>query len=532
MAARRHPTTISSPLLLAVVFVSGMTTLGVEISASRLLGSFFGSSNIVWANIIGLMLFYLTLGYYIGGRWADRSPDPGLLFRLLLIAAGLCAFLPFLAHPVLQVAASALSEINGALALGSFFTVLLLFAVPITLLGCVSPFAIRLAINELEHAGKISGSIYAVGTLGSLLGTFASALVLIPTFGTLQSFLILAAALYLLALYGLWRAVGNKAFRWLWVALLIAILTLMRLRGPLRPAPEGFLLLDETESAYNYVQVLADRAGTRYLHLNEGQGVHSIWHPTERFFDGSWDFFLAAPYFNAPPFAPEQMKSLLIIGLAAGTIARQHQAIYGDIPMTGIELDGEILALAASHFELNEAAMPSLVTIPQDGRFALRQLNQQFDAIAIDAYRPPYIPWHLTTVEFFKEARSLLSNEGVLAINVGRTSSDRRLVDALAATLQQVFPSVHAVDVPNSFNSLLYASIKPTSPSNLQANLRDLPADASPHLRRILELTVRSASPLRDGGIVFTDDLAPVEALVDSILLRFLFSQELEMLRN
>lgn len=532
MKAQSHPAKISTPLLLAVVFVGGMTTLGVEISASRLLGSFFGNSNIVWANIIGLMLFYLTLGYYIGGRWADRSPHPGILFRLLLIAAGLCAALPFLAHPILQLAASALSDINGALAIGSFFTVLLLFAVPITLLGCVSPFAIRLAMDELEHAGKVSGSIYAVGTLGSLLGTFAAALVLIPTFGTIQTFLILATALYLLALFGLWQAEGHKAFRWLWVAILIAILTMMRLQGPLRPAPEGFLILDETESAYNYVQVLADRAGTRYLHLNEGQGVHSIWHPTEHFFDGSWDFFLAAPYFNDPPFAPEQMESLLIIGLAAGTIARQHQAIYGDIPMTGIELDGEILAMAASYFELNEEVMPSLEIIQQDGRFAFRQLNQKFDAIAIDAYRPPYIPWHLTTVEFFRETQSLLSDEGVLAINVGRTSSDRRLVDALAATLQQVFSSVHSVDVPNSFNSVLYASIKPTSPANVQANLSILPEDAPLHLRRILELTVRSASPLRDSRIVFTDDQAPVEALVDSILLRFLFSQELETLRN
>lgn len=532
MVSRLEQNTLSTHLLLAVVFVSGMTTLGVEISASRLLGSFFGGSNIVWANIIGLMLFYLTVGYYLGGRWADRSPQPQILFRILLVAAGLCAAMPFLAQPVLQLAATALISINGALAIGSFFAVLLLFAAPITLLGCVSPFAIRLAINDLNKAGHISGSIYAISTLGSLLGTFASALVLIPTFGTLRSFLILAFVLYLFALYGLWRLNGWHALKWLWIAVIIAILTLLRLQGPLRPAPDGFTLLAEAESSYNFLQVLADGDGTRYLHLNEGQGTHSVWHPSERFFNGSWDFFLAAPYFNTPPYTPDQMESILMIGLAAGTIARQHQTIYGDILMTGIELDGEILSLAAEFFGLNNAEMPTLEIIQQDGRYALRNLNSSYDVIAIDAYRPPYIPWHLTTIEFFEETRSLLKENGVLAINVGRTVKDRRLVDALASSLLQVFPSVHSVDVPNSFNTLLYASVEPTKTQNLISNTNLLPADTSPHLKQILDLTIRHLSPVSDSGVIFTDDFAPIEALVDSIVLRFLFSEELDELRN
>ena len=521
-------------MIYACVFVGGMTTLGVEICASRLLGSFFGGSNIVWANVIGLMLLYLTVGYYLGGRWADRSARAETLYAIMCWAALLCAAMPLLAQPLLRLAARALVDVQGALALGSFFATLTLFAAPITLLGCVSPFAIRLSLRSnqaLARAGRITGNLYAISTLGSLLGTFGAALLLIPQIGTMRSFLALAAALYALAFYGLWQRQGKRAARWLWMPALIAILVALWLRGPLRPAPAGFSLLSEAESEYHYLQVIADEAGRNYLHLNEGQGIHSIWHPDERFFGGSWDFFLAAPYFNPAPHPPNRVDSLLIIGLAGGTIAHQHRAIYGDIPMTGIELDGEIIALAEQYFGLNEAALPSLTVRVQDGRFALRQLTERYAVIAIDAYRPPYIPWQLATREFFAEARARLREDGVLAINVGRAASDRRLIDALTATLLAVYPSVHAIDVPHSFNTILVASIQPTDAENLAANLAWLPPDAPPALREILQKANAALVPARADGPVFHDDHAPIEMLVDAMVLRFLLSDELAEFR-
>ncbi len=524
--------TIGPKLLYATVFVSGMTTLGIELTATRLLGSFFGGSNLVWANIIGLMLLYLTAGYYLGGRWADRSPKAETLFTLLLWAAFFSALMPFIAHPLLQLAARALADIEGALAIGSFFVVLLLFALPVTLLGCVSPFAIRLAIRDLARAGHLVGNIYAISTLGSLLGTFLPVLFLIPRLGTLRSFLCFAAILYALAFYGLWRSSGGRhTSRWLWMPALIALLTTLRLSGPLRPAPIGLSLLHETESPYHYLQVLEHSDGTRYLHLNEGQGVHSVWHPQQRYFDGSWDFFLAAPYFNRPPYSPARVRSLLIIGLAAGTIARQHQGIYGDIPMKGVELDGEIIRLGAKYFGMNAQHLPSLQIIEQEGRFSLRQIHERYSVIAIDAYRPPYIPWQLTTKEFFAEARSRLTGDGVLAINIGRTPSDRRLVDALSQTLQQVFPSVHAIDVPASFNTILVATVQDTAGANLTINANALSEDAPPTLRRILTLAIESQAPIAPSNLIFSDDHAPVETLVDSLVLRFLLSDELNLIR-
>ncbi len=196
--------------LYLAVFVGGMTSLALELSASRLLGDVFGTSNLVWANVIGLMLLYLSAGYFIGGRWADRSPQAATLYRILIWAAFLSALIPLASRPVLQVAASAMFAANAGPTLGSFAVVLVLFSVPVTLLGCVSPFAIRLAISTPETAGKVAGRIFALSTLGSLLGTFLPVLVLIPSVGTFATFLIFAAILFIVALVGLWQQVGLR----------------------------------------------------------------------------------------------------------------------------------------------------------------------------------------------------------------------------------------------------------------------------------------------------------------------------------
>jgi len=171
-------------LIALAVFVSGMTTLGVELTASRLLGNVFGTSNIVWANIIGLILVYLTAGYFIGGRWADRSPFSGTFYRLLAWGAFFAGIVPLVARPVLRLAASSVESLDTTVMLGSFLGVLVLFSVPVTLLGCVSPFAIRLALRQTDQAGTVSGKLYAISTLGSILGTFLPVLWLIPTIGT------------------------------------------------------------------------------------------------------------------------------------------------------------------------------------------------------------------------------------------------------------------------------------------------------------------------------------------------------------
>lgn len=508
-------------------------SLAIEVLASRLLGSVFGTSNIVWANIIGLILLYLAIGYFIGGRWADRSPYHTTFYKLLLWDAFLSALIPLVSRPVLSAAGSALNQVQAALVLGSFFAVLILFSLPVTLLGCASPFAIRLAVGQQENvakAGQISGRVYAISTVGSLLGTFLPTLLLVDLIGTMSTFLLFAALLYLVAFVGLWRHQGIKTLRWLWMPVVVALLAVLVLNGPLRPPVTGSKLLYEKESQYNYIQVQEDTYGNRYLYLNEGQGIHSQWSPnTVSDNHRTWSFFLTAPYFNAV-MQPADVKSVAIIGLAAGTIARQYNAVYGAIPIDGIEIDGEIIDAGARYFDMNAEKMPGLKTYAQDGRYMLNHLDKKYTLIAIDAYRPPYIPWHLTTVEFFQEVSTHLDETGVVAINVGRTNTDRRLVDALTNTLLQVYPSVHAIDVPASFNTILVATNQPTDDANLSANLQALPADADPFLRDSMTWGVQQIVPIHTSSTIFTDDRAPVETLVDSLVVNFLLSDDMNEL--
>jgi spermidine synthase len=501
-----------------------MTTLAVELSASRLLGNVFGTSNLVWANVIGLMLLYLTLGYFIGGRWADRSPKFTTLFQIILWGSFLNATIPMIARPIVSASGEAVFGAQASLALGSFVAILVLFSVPVTLLGMVSPFVIRLAVDDVSTSGQVAGQIYAISTLGSLVGTFLPVLVIIPELGTVRTFLLFSSMLFVVAFLGLFKVNKRRAIFYLWMPIITLLLAIYTLSGPLRPPAPNATLLYEKESAYNYIQVQEDADGFRYLYLNEGQGVHSLWHPSTIFYGKTWDFFLTAPYFNEPPYTPDQVESVLVIGLATGTIPRQHNAIYTDIQLDGIEIDGDIIEAGEQFFDMNDTSMPNLTTYTGDGRYILNQLDKQYTVIGIDAYRPPYIPWHLTTVEFFQEVSDSLVDNGAMVINVGRTDTDRRLVDALTHTLSYVFPSIHAMDVPYSFNTILVATKSSTASDNLLANMQQLPADINPMLSNILSLGAASLVPTHSNDILFTDDRAPVETLVDSLVLNFLLS--------
>jgi spermidine synthase len=524
----QHPR-LQQRFLYLAVFTGGMTTLAVELSASRLLGSIYGTSNIVWANIIGLILIYLTVGYFVGGRLADRSPHFTTFYRIIAWAAFFSGLVPLVAHPILRAAATAVQNFDAAVTVGSFVSVLVLFSIPVTLLGFVSPFSIRLALATVEDAGRITGQMYALSTLGSIMGTFTPVLLLIPQVGTARTFLIFAGILMGVGLIGLAIQDLRAALKLLWMPVLLVILTVLALRGPLRPPPSGMKLLYEKESAYNLVQVVQDDDGYRYLLLNEGEGIHSEWHPTQVYFGRTWGFFLVGPYFNAPPYTPDQVKRIAIIGLAAGTIARQYNTVYPGLPMDGIEIDPAIVEAGRRYMGMT---MPNLHVIIQDGRYALNRLDEKYTMIGIDAYRVPYVPWHLTTVEFFEEVRDHLADDGVLSINVGRTGTDRRLVEAMTRTLLDVFPTVHTLDVPDSYNTILVATMQPTAPENLLVNLAHLPDTANPVLVEALQDASTSIQPTVPSTVRFTDDHAPVEAIVDSMVIEFLLHGGINELEN
>ena len=500
------------------VFVSGMTTLAIEFAASRLLGSVFGTSNLVWASIIGLILIYLTAGYFIGGRWADRSPYPQTLYGIIAWGAFLAGMVPLVARPVLRLAADAFDQLQVGVLFGSFTAVLVLFSVPVTLLGMVSPFAIRLAISDAQTAGRVSGRIYAISTLGSFVGTFLSVLVFIPLVGTSWTFFVFSEFLLLVAVAGMLISAGwRKSLRVAWMPLLLPALAVLLASRPIKSTAGQIY---EGESAYNYIQVLEKPDGRRVLRLNEGQGEHSLWKVDQLDFEGPWEQFLAAPFFNSPPYEPQAVQSMAIIGLAAGTVARQATAVYGALPIDGYEIDPQIIEVGRRYFDMNE---PNLNAIAQDGRWGLEHSDRKYNIIGVDAYCPPYIPWHLTTVEFFQIVRQHLTDDGVLVINVGRSPNDRRLIDGLVGTISQVFPSIYVMDVPNSFNSIIYATVQPTEINNLYQNLIHLYTEPGIHplLLHSLERAVVYLKPTPASSVVYTDDRAPIEWITNNMVLSY-----------
>jgi predicted membrane-bound spermidine synthase len=499
------------------VFASGMTTLAAELSASRLLGNVFGTSNLVWAAIIGLILIYLTIGYSLGGRWADKSPTYKTMYSILAWGAFTIGVVPYIANPVLKAAANAFDGLQLGIMAGSFAAVLVLFSVPVTLLGMISPFAIRLSIKDADNAGNVSGSIYAISTLGSFVGTFLPVLLLIPTIGTSKTFLVFSIFLLSVAMVGIMVSDGLKAaYPYILMFLTLVGLALFARISSIKNT-EGQVF--ETESAYNYIQVL-EKDGFTYLRLNEGQGIHSIYKAGLLDYGGPWQQFLTGPFFYKDTL-PENVHRIAIIGLAAGTTARQAAAVFPEVVIDGFELDPQIVNIGRKYFNMN---LSNLIIHVEDGRWGLTKSHELYDLIAVDAYRPPYIPWHMTTKEFFQIAFDHLNQKGSLVINVGRAPNDRRLIDGLVTTISSVFPSVYVMDIPGTFNSMIYATRELTSADNLNANLIRLAIN--PEINPLLTITLfktwSNLQSLPAGTMVYTDDLAPIELITNNMVLNYL----------
>src|SRR5438876_6674674 len=509
-------------LLILLVFVAGACSLAVELSASRLLAPYFGTSLFVWANLIGLILLYLTVGYYLGGRLADRYPRPAVLYLLTIIASLLIGLIPFISRPILFWSLSAFATYSVSVFYGSLVSVILLFALPVILLGCVSPFAIRLSVKQVVKSGRTAGQLYAISTAGSILGTFLPVLWLIPTIGTYRTFFVFAVSLLLVSIVGLIvtrlaSSPPRPGKSLLPILLLLPMgLTMLGTQGPIKPpggTNGGGVLLTERESPYNYIQVV--RVGNEIqLVLNEGLGIQSVYNPQQILSQGPWDYFLVAPYFNNPPFTRQQVRRVSVIGLGAGTIAREFSAIYGPIPIDGVEIDGTIVDLGRQYFHMNE---PNLHVIVQDGRYYLRTTTQHYDVIAIDAYQQPYLPFQLSTVEFFREVRAHLTPGGVAVMDAGRTCCDFRLVEALAQTMRAAFSNVYIIDTARFENSLVIGTNASTSPGNFFTNTAKL---TNPLLKSIAatSITYGHIREEKTSNVYFTDDRAPVEQLIDQII--------------
>ncbi len=494
------------PPLSLLVFVVGTGSLGAEIAAVRLLAPYFGASTVVWANTIGVVLVALSVGYWLGGRWADRHPHIRGLCLLALGAAVLLALVPFAADPLLDVSVEALDSIAAGAFFGSLAAVLVLVAVPVLLLGAVSPWAIRLAVSDVAEAGRVAGRLYALSTAGSLFGTLVSALVLIPLVGTRRTFLLLALAIALTAVAGL-RPVRRYALAPAAIAVLLALPV-----GTLKAAERGSgsRVVYETDTQYQYARVVDRIDGSLALELNEGQAQHSLYEPDTVLTGDVWDGHLVLP-FLARERPPERVA---ILGNAAGTTARAYERFFPHARVDGVELDPELSDVGRRFFDMRN---PRLRLFHEDARPFLARIDARYDVISVDAYRQPYIPFYLTTVEFFRTAREKLRRGGVVIVNAGHPVGQDDLERVLTAGMRKVFR--HVVRDPiEPTNTLLVGSDTPLSPERLRrVSVRGLPEG--------LEKTGRGAAARVDspllGGQPYSDDRAPVEWLIDKSIVDY-----------
>jgi spermidine synthase len=419
-----------------------------------------------------------------------------------LAASALIAVVPFAARPFLGFSVDAFETVSVGGFLGSLFGVLVLVAVPVALLGAAAPWAVRLAVGdegEASRSGEVVGRLYAISTAGSLLGTMLSALVLIPLLGTQRTFLTFALALGLVAALGVgWRGALVPAL--LALALTIPV-------GTIKAADSGRVLY-EAETTHQYARVVERGDGSRALELNEGQAVHSLWRPGTYLTGDYWDGHLVLPAAarRDPP------RRIAILGNAGGTVARAFGHFFPATAVDAVEIDGELTELGRRYLDLRNARMR---TFAEDARPWLERSAGGYDAIMVDAYRQPYIPFYLTTREFFELAAERLAPGGVVIVNVGHPEGSAELERVLGRTMVTAFPRVLR-DPIESTNTLLVGG-SGLSAARLRANVEALPSA----LRPLAGEAAARLAPRLPGGEVFTDDHAPVEWLIDDSLLEY-----------
>lgn len=483
--------------LLWLVFASGIAVMGLEMCASRLIAPYFGSTLSVWTSLIGLVLAFLTLGYNLGGALADRYPSRTVFGGLVLTAGALTMVLPLAAKPVLELTWG-LTPKYGLLAsslVGSF----LLFSVPMVLLGCVCPYAMKLSISDLGRTGRTAGYLYAVSALGSVVGTFLPALFMIDAWGVRHSIMSFGLLLVLSALLVIGR-----------IRVLPAAATALLLLVPLPPVLPAKGAIEQRESAYNYLQVVA--AGDARL-LVADWGVHSIYLPGEFRTGEYYDYLLLAPLLcPQPPRA--WLHDVLIIGLGSGTAAKQLTQAFGPVAIDGVEIDPAIVALGRKHFAMNE---PNLRVHVTDGRAFLGTATQQYDWVIVDAYQGSDIPFHLVTEEFFRQVKGALRSGGVLAINIAWWSpDDRELLDRIVASVRAAFPEVFTITGISDRSGAVLLAGEDAAVAHLLPNAR-----ATGHLdllaiaQEVANNDTAQLTRANGSGPALTDDRAPVSRLAD-----------------
>ena len=519
--------------LYTAVFISGAVLLGVEIAASRVVAPYFGNSLYVWGALIGVVLTGLAIGYWVGGVLADRRPTIGLLAGAISLGAFLVLAIPLADDAVLE----RIVEWDPGPRLNPLLAAVVLFGPMSIVLATVTPIAVRIHARTIDTLGRTAGRLFAVSTFGSIAGTWATAFVLVPEFGTNQLLAQGAAALFvavvLVTFVGRLPIAGALAVAAVAGAVYASFelapsrtgtlagaqaqnySPVYRLRGEsgggIDYEAEGYRVLYRKETAYHSLAVVED-GFARYLRFDSSfQSGMKVGKP----FDTE---FAYAPMFHLPFAYRSDIRDLLFIGLGGASSPKRLWRDFPNLQIQAVEIDPEVVNVAYRFFGMPRDER--LAVEADDGRRYLARTDDQYDVIAVDAYFSDSIPFHLTTFEFLQLVRERLRPGGILIANViGSISGPgSKLFRSFVKTYRTVFSTVvvHPVErQPDVVQNLIVLATDSAAPSKQELLRRweeRRPATA-PQLDRAIRNRFEGEIST-DGVPVLTDDYAPTDALL------------------
>ena len=427
-----------------LAFSSGAIIMALEIVSSRIITPVFGSSTYTWGSLIGVILAGLSLGYFLGGKIADKNPNIKKICSVVFSVGLYIIFIPFISPSIIEFSVTVFLYTQYAPLMATF--ILLIF--PSVLLGFVSPYVIKLGSNTLKKIGKVSGNLYSISGMGSIFGTLFTVFVLIPNFEVRQIIFGLGITLMISSLIGL--KITSKI---LTVVVIIILLT------PVSSVAVGIIphagnTIYEKETPYSHLDVI-DFENIRILYLD---GMpHSAMNkvdPKELVIDYT-EFFHLGKILN-----PE-LEKVLFVGGGGFSGPTNFLLMYPDIEVDVVELDADVIDVAKNFFELKE--VQRLKIYNEDARRFLTDTQEKYDLIILDAYATSYVPFHLITDEFYKIVETKLQPRGIVISNllgslVGDTSD---LFRAIYKTQSDTFPNLYIFTtehkISNTQNLMLVA---------------------------------------------------------------------------
>lgn len=479
------------------VIVSGGLLMMYEIIGSRILAPFIGTSTYVWTSLIGVILASLSLGYWLGGRIADRRPDIRVLAGILFMAGSLVAITVL----IQEVALSFIASIPVGIELRSLLAALLLFAPASACLGFVTPYAIKLRMSALADAGKTVGRLYAFSTIGSIVGTFIAGFFLVPFVGSVRTLYIIAASLIGLSVLLVPFAISRAKIAG--VVMLIVSIIWSEAASQIRFRQNG---MRDIDTEYNRIQVFRstdqNSRPVQALTIDPYAVQSAIYLDTGEPALEYGKFYHLARYFKT------DFREVLVIGGAGYTTPTSFLKRYPDIKMDVVEIDRGMTNVARKYFHLQEDARLNI--IHEDGRMYLNRADAGlYDVVLMDAFGSSFtVPFHLTTVEAVRRISNTLKGDGVVLLNLGSAidGPGSGFLRAELATYRAVFPKVYVFKVRSEKNdATLQNLIIVASKSGVEPQMLSTDTEISTLLTHIYS-TDQIA-----GSTILTDDLAPVE---------------------